>query len=52
VTARNVSAMTIDAARAKVDCSAQLHVTTDGPLKVKLADCPGTPSARTFSFPG
>jgi hypothetical protein len=52
VTARNVSAMTIDAARAKVDCAAQLHVTTDGPLKVKLADCPGTPSARTFSFPG
>jgi hypothetical protein len=52
VSARNVSAMTIDAARAKVDCAAQLHVTTDGPLKVKLADCPGTPSARTFTFPG
>jgi hypothetical protein len=52
VTARNASAITIDAARAKVDCSAQLHVTTDGPLKVKLADCPGTPSARTLTFAG
>ena len=33
--------MTIDAARARVDCSAALNVTTDGPLKVTLTDCPG-----------
>ena len=33
--------MTIDAARAKVDCGALLKVATDGPLAVTLADCPG-----------
>ena len=27
-------------ARAQVDCKAHLNVTTDGPLKVTLADCP------------
>jgi hypothetical protein len=38
--ASNVAQVTIDAARARVDCHAQLHVTSDGPLKVVLADCP------------
>jgi pimeloyl-ACP methyl ester carboxylesterase len=41
ITATNVSAVTIDAKRAKVDCSAKLNVTTDGPLTVTLADCKG-----------
>ena len=50
--AKNVSNVTIDARRARVDCAAQLHVTTDGPLKVKLADCPGGGAPRTFSFGG
>ena len=31
--ATNVSAVTIDAKRAKIDCRAALHVTTDGPLR-------------------
>jgi hypothetical protein len=52
IRARNVSSVTIDAARAKVDCAAQLHVITDGPLKVTLADCPGGAAPVTSSFPG
>jgi hypothetical protein len=52
ITARNVSNVTIDAARAKVDCAAQLHVTSDGPLKVTLADCPGGAAPSTFGFAG
>jgi hypothetical protein len=52
ITARNASKVTIDVARARVDCAAQLHVTTDGPLKVKLADCPGGAAPITFSFGG
>jgi hypothetical protein len=49
ITARNVSAVSVDAARAKIDCEAKLSVTTDGPLQVTLADCPKGRS-RTFSF--
>ncbi len=41
ITATNISAVTIDAKRAKVDCEAKLNVTTDGPLTVTLADCKG-----------
>jgi hypothetical protein len=41
ISATNVSHVTIDAARAKVDCKAQLDVTTDGPLTVTLEDCHG-----------
>jgi len=40
ISATNVSQVTIDAKRAKVDCHAQLNVTSDGPLTVHLADCP------------
>ena len=40
ISATNVSQVTIDAKRAKVDCHAQLNVTSDGPLTVKLAGCP------------
>jgi predicted esterase len=39
ITATNISQVTIDAKRAKVDCQAQLNVTSDGPLHVTLADC-------------
>jgi hypothetical protein len=41
--------VTIDAKRAKVKCSAQLNVTTDGPLTVTLADCAG-PKSEPVSF--
>ena len=41
IAATNVAHVTIDAARAKVDCKAHLNVTTDGPLTVTLADCQG-----------
>ena len=49
VTASNVARGTIDARRARVDCSAHLNVTTDGPLRLTLADCPGGGS-KTFKF--
>jgi hypothetical protein len=52
ITARNIAQVTIDAARARVDCAAQLKVTTDGPLKVTLADCPGTTATESFTFTG
>jgi hypothetical protein len=41
ISATNVSHVSVDATRARVDCSAALSVSTDGPLKVTLADCPG-----------
>jgi hypothetical protein len=40
ITASNVSSVTIDARRARVDCAAHLNVSSDGPLKVLLRDCP------------
>jgi hypothetical protein len=49
IDASNVSAVTIDAKRAKVDCKAHLNVTTDGPLTVTLADCKG-PKSEPVSF--
>ena len=49
VQATNVAALSVDARRARVDCSAALHVSTDGPLKLTLTDCPGGRS-RTVSF--
>jgi pimeloyl-ACP methyl ester carboxylesterase len=39
VTATNVSRVVIDVRRAHVDCNANVHVTSDGPLKVILAGC-------------
>jgi hypothetical protein len=39
ITATNISQLTIDAKRAKVDCHAHLNVASDGPLSVTLADC-------------
>lgn len=51
IRATNVSAVTIDAKRAKVNCKAHLNVTTDGPLTVTLADCSGVKSTPvSFSF--
>jgi hypothetical protein len=43
ITASNVSHVTIDAKRARVDCHAQLNVTSEGPLTVTLADCDTQP---------
>jgi hypothetical protein len=40
ITATNVSSVTIDAARARVDCRAHLNISSDGPIEVKPADCP------------
>jgi hypothetical protein len=51
INATNVSAVTIDAKRAKVNCKAHLNVVTDGPLTVTLADCSGVKSTpQSFSF--
>ena len=44
ITARNISTVTIDPAQAKVSCAADLHVTTDGPLTVRMIGC----ADRTF----
>jgi hypothetical protein len=46
ITATNVATMTIDVARAHVDCNVHLAVTSDGPLTVTLAGCPS--STTTF----
>jgi len=43
IVATNVGAVTINVARAQVDCNATLEVTTDGPLVVTLAGCPNGP---------
>jgi glucodextranase-like protein len=37
--ATNVRSVTIDPVRARVDCDAQLDVTSDGPLAITLAGC-------------
>jgi hypothetical protein len=47
ITATNIATMTIDVARAHVDCNVQLTVTSDGPLTVTLAGCP---SSTTTSY--
>ncbi|MGH9095195.1 MAG: alpha/beta hydrolase-fold protein, partial [Acidimicrobiales bacterium] len=41
IRATNVATVTVDPSRARVNCAAQLAVTTDGPLTVHLAGCPG-----------
>jgi hypothetical protein len=45
IDAQNLSALTIDPARAHVSCGAALDVTTDGPVSVTLAGC-----GRTETF--
>jgi hypothetical protein len=52
IVATNVSRVTIDAKRARVDRNAKLQVSTDGPLEVILAECHGEHSSRTFPFGG
>jgi hypothetical protein len=39
ITATNISAVTIDPARAGVTCSAKLRINSDGPLAVRLLGC-------------
>jgi hypothetical protein len=39
IEAENIGSVTINPWRAKVDCDAEVRVTTDGPLAVKLAGC-------------
>jgi hypothetical protein len=39
ISTSNVSGLTIDPARAKVDCKAKLNISSDGPLTVILSGC-------------
>ncbi|TML76679.1 MAG: hypothetical protein E6G04_10350 [Actinobacteria bacterium] len=39
IIATNISTLTIDPQRARVDCSVRFHVTTDGPLTVIVTGC-------------
>jgi predicted esterase len=39
INATNIATATIDPARARVDCSAKLNVTSDGPISITLAGC-------------
>ena len=39
IDARNVSSITIDRRRARVSCRAKIALTSDGPVKVRLAGC-------------
>jgi hypothetical protein len=49
VTAKNLAAVTVDVARARVTCGVSLVVHTDGPLDVTLGGCGRTQHfARTF----
>jgi hypothetical protein len=45
ITATNISAATIHVKRADLDCSAAVHVTSDGPITVTLAGCGRTVAA-------
>ena len=42
VTAHNIARVVVDVARARVDCDAQVKLTSDGPVKVVLAGCDRT----------
>ena len=46
ITAKNIAAVAIDPARAKISCDAKLNVKSDGPISVILIGCPG--GARKF----
>jgi hypothetical protein len=43
IKATNVSTVTIDVARAQVDCNVHLNITSDGPVSVNLAGCVAPP---------
>jgi len=49
INATNIATVTIAPSRAKVDCNAQLNVTTDGPLAITLAGCPNGTSTYSSS---
>jgi len=40
ITAQNIRTVTIDPQQAQVSCDAELNVTTDGPVTVRLIGCP------------
>jgi hypothetical protein len=42
INATNLAFLTIDVARARVNCDADLHVVSDGPLTIHLAGCSRT----------
>lgn len=46
ITASNIATAIINVARAKVDCKAKLTIHSDGPIKVALAGCGRTVTAR------
>ena len=50
INATNVDSVTVNVARARVDCNVKLNVTTDGPLTVTLNGLTGC--NRIVSFPG
>jgi hypothetical protein len=39
IVATNIATVTIDARRAHVDCHVKLHITSDGPIHVRVVDC-------------
>jgi hypothetical protein len=51
IKAANVRAITVDVARARVDCNVRLNVTSDGPLAVNLAGC-DAPASRAQTDAG
>jgi hypothetical protein len=46
LTLSNVAAVTIDTRRAHLKCDAALHITTDGPVTIRLAGCDRTLTAH------
>ena len=51
IDAHNISHVTIDAERARVNCDAQLDITSDGSINVDFVNCPyARPKAATPTF--
>jgi hypothetical protein len=46
IVATNVATVTINASRAHVDCHVKLHVTSDGPIHVRVVGCPAKATPR------
>jgi hypothetical protein len=46
ITATNIATATIDARRANVDCHVKLHIHSDGPIHVRVVDCPRSTTGR------
>jgi hypothetical protein len=58
IVATNIATVTIDARRARVDCRVKLRIKSDGPIRVRIADCTAksttrkrTPAARRNPAP-